>query len=97
MIQKIDGHGRNRSVKNSTKSLNTRVKRGMMEFFFLRESRTITLNLKFSVYTYIPFSDPIIFILRPGLITNNKEGYVSDVCFSVCVFIITVSAILPSY
>ena len=49
MIQKADGHCRNRSIENKTNTMSTRVKRGSQkvktEFFCVRDSRTVNLHL----------------------------------------------------
>ena len=49
MIQKTDGDCRNRSIENKTNTMSTRVKRGSQkvktEFFSVRDSRTVNLNL----------------------------------------------------
>ena len=59
MKKKADGHYRNRSIENNTKLINTRIRRGV--FFSFQRVKTEFL---FPIYTYIPFSDPIYFLLR---------------------------------
>ena len=93
-------------IENNTKLINTRVRKGVFfrfqrvntESFSVRDSRIVTLNLNVFYYCQnIPFSNPLIFVLNPGLLTNKKEEYISSMCFYVCVFIIKISATLPSY
>ena len=94
------------AIENNTKLTNARVRKRVlfwfqrvkMESFSVRDPKIVTLNLNvFYDCQYVPFSNPLISVLNPGLLTSKKEEYVSSMCFSVCVFITTISAILPSY
>ena len=49
------------------------------------------------MYKCIPFSDQLIFVLTPTLLTIKDEKYVSNMRFLLCVFIIVIPAAPPSY
>ena len=94
------------AIENNTKPIKTRVRKEVLfwfqrvktESFSVRDPSIVTLN--FNVFyhcQYVLFSNPLIFVLNPGLLASKKEKYVSRMYFSVCVFIITISAILTSY
>ena len=71
-----------------------------MEYFSVRLQESYSQPqyiVHFSIYNCIAFSDPIVYVPNPGSLTSKKEEYVQRVCLCVCVFIITISAILPSY
>ena len=71
-----------RSIENNTKPINTRVRREVpfrsqrvkTEFFSVKDSRIVTLNLNVLYNShYIPFSDLKTFVLNSGLLTAKKK------------------------
>ena len=81
-----------RSTENYSKPINTRARREVLfrfqmvktESFSVKYSRIVSLSLNLLYNSqYTPFSDLMIFVLNPGLLTSKKVEYVF-MCF--CVF-----------
>ena len=60
-----------------------------MELFAARDSRIVTLTIKFmfvNIYKCIPFSDPIVFVLNLGLLISKKKECGQYVFMWVCFY-----------
>ena len=73
----------NQWTPESEGGFHSRFQRIKAEFLYVRDLRTVTLNL--NIYKSIPLSDPIIFALAWGLLTSKVKEYVPNMSFWVCV------------